>query len=285
MERPMAMMTTKIYCRGFGPEPYEDTARRRMKLAEALGFGAELQEVILTWHVFTDVFLLFSRGIPKDKDATSSTYVKAIKALSDYMVFLVAIIHDTIPGLELHSLYKATHRALEVELRFSCEQHVEEQLASIMQNRTHVSLGGASIILSHGFFMLLLLELLDAGNPDKLGVISTYEDTDDAAMDKLKRLIPDLEPSCRGGVSGMPEALALILMPGCACSSSCLPDVAGTSMPDRSAMVARSEPSSGSWKNTLACSSSDLKQAARKLLPSDQCPVIPLFIPLLRFML
>ncbi|KAI5009265.1 hypothetical protein ZWY2020_010521 [Hordeum vulgare] len=212
MERPMAMMTTKIYCMGFGPEPYEDTARRRMKLAEALGFGAELQEVILTWHVFTDVFLLFSRGIPKDKDATSSTYVKAIKALSDYMVFLVAIIPDTIPGLELHSLYKATHRALEVELRFSCEQHVEEQLASIMQNRTHVSLGGASIILSHGFFYAkLLLELLDAGNPDKLGVISTYEDTDDAAMDKLKRLIPDLEPSCRGGVFGMPEALALIL--------------------------------------------------------------------------
>ena len=118
MEGPMAMTTTKIYCMSFIPEPYEDTARRRMKLAEALGFGAELQEVILTWHVFTDVFLLFSRGPPKDVDAASSTYVKAMKALSDYMVFLIAIRPDTIPGLELHSLYKATRKALEVELRF-----------------------------------------------------------------------------------------------------------------------------------------------------------------------
>lgn len=214
MEGSMAMMSTKIYGMSFGPEPYEDTARRRMKLAEALGFGAELQEVILAWHVFTDVFLLFSRGTPKDVDAASSTYVKAIKALSDYMVFLIAIRPDTIPGLELHSLYEATRDALEVELRFSCEQHVEEQLASILQNRTHVSLGRASIILSHGFFYAkLLLELVDTGNPDKLGIISTYEDTDHAAMDKLKRLIPDLEPSCRGGVFDIAQSVGTHL--GC----------------------------------------------------------------------
>ncbi|XP_037444480.1 uncharacterized protein LOC119312816 [Triticum dicoccoides] len=85
-EEPMAMMPTA--CMSFGPESYEDTSRRRMKLDEALGFGAELQEVILTWHVFTDVFLLCrDMDTPKDNDATSSTYVKAIKALSNYNCF------------------------------------------------------------------------------------------------------------------------------------------------------------------------------------------------------
>ncbi|KAM0928511.1 hypothetical protein ACQ4PT_002522 [Festuca glaucescens] len=48
------------------------------------------------------------------KDAASSTYLKAIKVLSDYMVFLVAVRPDMIPGLELRSMYDSTVEDLKV---------------------------------------------------------------------------------------------------------------------------------------------------------------------------
>ncbi|XBI86289.1 hypothetical protein VPH35_094277 [Triticum aestivum] len=211
----------EIYNLSFHPESFEDTNRRRMQLSEALGFGAELQEIILTWHVFTDVFLLCS-GTPKNKDAA---YGKAIKALSNYMVFLIAIRPDTIPGLELRSLYEATRDSLDevwntcayvFEPRFTPppEKKREGKLAHVLQGDLGCRIDGKpSIILRRGVkYANLLLELVDTRNPDKSGIISRHEGIDRAGMEKLKgRLMPDLESSCRGGVLDMTKALALIL--------------------------------------------------------------------------
>ncbi|KAF7051628.1 hypothetical protein CFC21_059851 [Triticum aestivum] len=212
----MGMMPPMNDLPGFRPALYNETAKRRERLDDALNFDAELQEVILTWRVFTNVFLL---SIDTPKDAASSTYLKAVKALSDYMVFLVAVRPDMIPGLELRSMYESTVE----DLRCICcpwGSHTSstdsvKRLLSIMQDRTHEDMGEACVTLWHGtLYAKLMLELVDAGSADKPGIISCYEDRDHVAMEKLERLMPDLEHSCNGaggGVFDMPKALALIL--------------------------------------------------------------------------
>uniref|UniRef100_A0ACD5VEY1 Uncharacterized protein n=1 Tax=Avena sativa TaxID=4498 RepID=A0ACD5VEY1_AVESA len=217
---------------GFRPELYDDTARRRKKLDDALNFSVELQEMILTWHVFTDVFLSY---IVTPLASSSSAYPKAIKALSNYMVFLLAVRPDTIPGFEIRSLFEATRRALchiwshKFDLKYGERavtlpqillQHDNTTLADVDNadytakpaKPTVKDLVNSSIILSHGaLYARLMLALANSGIHDKLGVISCYEDGDHVAMDKLKRLMPDLESSCRGGGLDMPRLLALIL--------------------------------------------------------------------------
>uniref|UniRef100_A0ACD5WCV6 Uncharacterized protein n=1 Tax=Avena sativa TaxID=4498 RepID=A0ACD5WCV6_AVESA len=213
LEEPIAMMMpdpiTTFYC---CPEPYANTAERRMRLAKALDLGAELQEGILAWHICTDVFLLCS---DTPKDARSSTYIKAIKAVSNYMVFLITIRPGTIPGLELRSIYEGTLGDLEktwsylkdsVDLSFTTR---EKTLASKLRTNTR-----QSTIDTHGpSYAKILLELVGS-NPAKScsGIISSYTELDSVAMDKLKRLMPHLELSWRGdGVFNMSKALALIL--------------------------------------------------------------------------
>uniref|UniRef100_A0A0E0GXJ5 DUF4220 domain-containing protein n=1 Tax=Oryza nivara TaxID=4536 RepID=A0A0E0GXJ5_ORYNI len=81
------------------------------ELEEALDFLPEFQESILILHIATDVFYLCAES---DQNAASSKQlVKAIKTLSDYMVFLVAVRPGMLPGLKLRSLYEATQFALE----------------------------------------------------------------------------------------------------------------------------------------------------------------------------
>ncbi|XP_037438793.1 uncharacterized protein LOC119306760 [Triticum dicoccoides] len=210
VEEPKAMMPSISERLGFRPELYDDTARRRKKFDDALCLSDELQEVILTWHVFTNVFILCSVA---PKDASLFAYLKAVKALSDYMVFLIVVRPDTIPGIELRSLYEATRDALEEIWRTNTYAIKEKNLASILQNSKHGDLGKASVIISHGtLYAKLLMDLVDTSNHDKSGVISSYEDIDHVAMGKLKHLMPDLESSCKVGVVfDMAKALALIL--------------------------------------------------------------------------
>lgn len=81
------------------------------ELEEALDFLPEFQESILILHIATDVFYLCAES---DQNAASSKQlVKAIKTLSDYMVFLVAVRPGMLPDLKLRSLYEATQFALE----------------------------------------------------------------------------------------------------------------------------------------------------------------------------
>ncbi|XP_062188958.1 uncharacterized protein LOC133892289 [Phragmites australis] len=144
----------------------------RRLLDHALDFGPELQELVLIWHIATDVFFLHI-----DEEAASSPDGKVIKTLSDYMVFLVAVRQEMLPGLKLHSLYTETRVALETIWKVnakkssSCRPRTsprgrarEKKLASALQcmegklvDSNKSCLYKKSIILSDGTYCAELL--------------------------------------------------------------------------------------------------------------------------------
>ncbi|KAM3389913.1 hypothetical protein ACQJBY_011829 [Aegilops geniculata] len=84
--------------------------RRRRKLRRfRLAFGREFQEDILVWHIATQVFLTSDDG----KLYAETKHAKAIKALSEYLMFLVAVRRHMLPGLVLRSLYEVTKESLQ----------------------------------------------------------------------------------------------------------------------------------------------------------------------------
>ncbi|CAM0952408.1 unnamed protein product [Alopecurus aequalis] len=120
----------------------QTTTRRRHRNLKKflLAFGREFQEDILVWHIATQVFLSGSRKSEDD------VHAKAIKALSQYLMFLVAVRRHMVPGLALRSLYEVTRDALRVVWRngagnlgpsssSSMAGGDEETLASILCNR------------------------------------------------------------------------------------------------------------------------------------------------------
>jgi hypothetical protein len=78
----------------------EDYLRRRT-FGDARRFGPEFEELVITWHIATDVFLLCWPETGKFPGIC-----RKIKALSDYMMFLVAERPEMLPGLKLHSHYE-----------------------------------------------------------------------------------------------------------------------------------------------------------------------------------
>ncbi|EEE60464.1 hypothetical protein OsJ_13714 [Oryza sativa Japonica Group] len=106
------------------------------ELDEALAFLPEFQESVLILHIATNVF--YGLCIEPDQNAASFKQLEAIKTLSDYMVFLVAVRPGMLPGLKLRSLYEATQKALEKlwsEQRRSCncKRTKERCLAEILR--------------------------------------------------------------------------------------------------------------------------------------------------------
>ncbi|BAH92478.1 uncharacterized protein [Oryza sativa Japonica Group] len=77
----------------------------------ALKFTPDLQETILILHIATDIFL-FSAESEIEASPKSKKDVEVIKALSDYMMFLVAVRPGMLPGLVLSSRYEAVSEAL-----------------------------------------------------------------------------------------------------------------------------------------------------------------------------
>ncbi|EEC76725.1 hypothetical protein OsI_14749 [Oryza sativa Indica Group] len=83
----------------------------------AASLGEEFHQGILTWHVATDIYLAVSGGDRSsaaianagDKAAAAARRLaEAVRALSNYMMFLVAIRPDMLPGLVLRRLYQVT---------------------------------------------------------------------------------------------------------------------------------------------------------------------------------
>lgn len=98
--------------------PKETTAkkagllRRTRPLGEALPFGPEIQEVMLSWHMATEMFRIFS--IESDQTSRSvSVYVKAVTTLSNHLIFLAAECPEMLPGLQVHRLFQSTKHTLE----------------------------------------------------------------------------------------------------------------------------------------------------------------------------
>ncbi|KAM0922654.1 hypothetical protein ACQ4PT_006117 [Festuca glaucescens] len=147
----------------------------RRKLDEALGVGPEFQEVVLTWHIATEVFLLLR---PRGRVSFKYEYVKAIKELSSYMMFIVAVRPHMLPGLKLSSLHEATREALEDIWSHNKSRHCptnrDNQLANILQRLEDIKsvsddsrskLYDKSLILSDGIqYARLMLERLRTSN-------------------------------------------------------------------------------------------------------------------------
>ncbi|KAI4968850.1 hypothetical protein ZWY2020_046180 [Hordeum vulgare] len=96
-----------------------------------LAFGREFQEDILAWHIATKIFII--RG------EKQGTLADAISALSEHLMFLMAMHPDMLPGLALHNLYEATLKSLrevvEEEDISSSVKTGEEKLARILVNK------------------------------------------------------------------------------------------------------------------------------------------------------
>ncbi|XP_037481843.1 uncharacterized protein LOC119360198 [Triticum dicoccoides] len=71
--------------------------------------GVELQEGIIIWHIGTDIFLAKSSGA---KAVGAKMQVKAIRALSNYMMFLLVERPYMLPGLAQARLYERTCKNL-----------------------------------------------------------------------------------------------------------------------------------------------------------------------------
>ncbi|WVZ49289.1 hypothetical protein U9M48_000658 [Paspalum notatum var. saurae] len=100
------------------PPPAAVAHQRRRELDEELDFLPEFQELILIWHVATEVFLSCRRCHDHGQFTDDNeyrcyvSYVQAIRAVSDYMAFLATVRRDMLPGLKLSSLTQSTSRAL-----------------------------------------------------------------------------------------------------------------------------------------------------------------------------
>lgn len=118
----------------------QEAVKRRRKGDKLKGikldfFGREFQEDVLLWHIGTTIFLALSDHL----DGNQQT-VQAIEALSDYLMFLVAVRPRMLPGLELRKLFEVTWEALKnswvrqkVEKCVPCSTSRKAKLAKVLQ--------------------------------------------------------------------------------------------------------------------------------------------------------
>ncbi|TKW26894.1 hypothetical protein SEVIR_3G221000v4 [Setaria viridis] len=70
--------------------------------------GDELQLGILIWHIATDIYLLKSGKYKAQKGSRAARYANAITTLSNYMMYLLAVRPDMLPGLVTRKLFELT---------------------------------------------------------------------------------------------------------------------------------------------------------------------------------
>uniref|UniRef100_A0ACD5V8A4 Uncharacterized protein n=1 Tax=Avena sativa TaxID=4498 RepID=A0ACD5V8A4_AVESA len=83
---------------------------RQRELDLALGFDQEIEEVILIWHIATEVFLCCAQQ--EDCPEWDPDIEEMIRAISNYMLFLIAVRPGMIPGLKVRNMYEHTLSAL-----------------------------------------------------------------------------------------------------------------------------------------------------------------------------
>ncbi|KAI4968852.1 hypothetical protein ZWY2020_046182 [Hordeum vulgare] len=159
-----------------------------------LAFGREFQEDILVWHIATKIFLVCCSDELVTRDVKSVTHAQAIDAMSEHLMFLMAVRRYMLPGIALRSLYEATLNSLQVlwekkewdkeDICFS-RTTAEEKLARMLaknkkgddewglgKSRTRLVSDGANIALellkADGLKMPKLLELVFKIWVDKL---------------------------------------------------------------------------------------------------------------------
>ncbi|CAO2204621.1 unnamed protein product [Urochloa humidicola] len=94
---------------------------------EEARLGAELQEAIIIWHIATDI-LLARVGKLRTKDTEAD--VVAIKAISQYMMFLLVKRPAMLPGLAQIKLNQRTEKTLSEEWKHAIEESSAPTLSS-----------------------------------------------------------------------------------------------------------------------------------------------------------
>ncbi|XP_062182186.1 uncharacterized protein LOC133886527 [Phragmites australis] len=106
-------------------------------------FGREFQEDILLWHIATTIYL-WSGNHQLIRGANASTmqrnHVKAIEAVSEYLMFLLAARPHMLPDCALRRLYEVTCQVLEEEWvkgkeNSSCCASRKKKFAEILCNK------------------------------------------------------------------------------------------------------------------------------------------------------
>ncbi|XBH61902.1 hypothetical protein VPH35_116263 [Triticum aestivum] len=165
---------------------------------------------------------------PRTDKALSTKKKTAIKALSDYMLFLVAVRPGMLPGLKLRSLYEGTRSALNKLWDEEKEHHsrnrntsgVAEKLAGILRDMEgEDELRNSTLVLSDGagcaWRMLTLV------NTTKLSLPRDPKNMPSPMIKrKLRRMCPELFPDGKpagmaGGepfISKEPEGMELDMM-------------------------------------------------------------------------
>uniref|UniRef100_A0A453L5M8 DUF4220 domain-containing protein n=2 Tax=Aegilops tauschii TaxID=37682 RepID=A0A453L5M8_AEGTS len=92
--------------------------------------SVEFQECIIIWHIASDVFLAKSKGA-KEEEARDN--VKAIKVISNHMIFLLVEQPDMMPGRSHNRLCQLTCAHLE-RIWLSTDRHQNMDLRATLKN-------------------------------------------------------------------------------------------------------------------------------------------------------
>ncbi|TVU17296.1 hypothetical protein EJB05_33317, partial [Eragrostis curvula] len=187
-----------------------DPDRKRVELFpqvdddEAPKFGKVFEEDVIVWYIATCIVLQYIRrhlqrrgdfGGPLSA-ARSKAHATAIEVMSDYLMFLVAVRRDMLPGLVLHSLFKIT----------------KETLVSIWGNRDKLERAGDNrkAINNEEMLALLLRRAKRDGNEESSIKIEGGEgDTPDDRA-RRKNAINSGQTARRGTPVPVPELLEFI---------------------------------------------------------------------------
>ncbi|XP_006653147.1 uncharacterized protein LOC102711150 [Oryza brachyantha] len=210
------------------PAPPQYALDPHQDINNALDFTPDMQETILILHIATDIFLLSENS----HKIQASAWVEAIRVLSNYMMFLVAVRPNLLPGLALSSRYEAVVGALgekwkeEKSPSLAGSNAREKRLADMLLEaeskkglapvRYYEWLGGNKEIMEPGGFLSVLYDssyILSEGTR-LAGLLLNWETRSGYKGDesnlhktlrkKFERLFPDLMKS-EGEKDELPE--------------------------------------------------------------------------------
>lgn len=89
-------------------------------------WGVDFHESIIIWHIATDLILAMREKKSSEDDAEEVQRVGLIRALSNYLMFLLVAHPDMLPGLPQKWLYQRTCENLDKK----CKEHRDELISS-----------------------------------------------------------------------------------------------------------------------------------------------------------
>uniref|UniRef100_A0A0E0DAH6 DUF4220 domain-containing protein n=1 Tax=Oryza meridionalis TaxID=40149 RepID=A0A0E0DAH6_9ORYZ len=92
----------------------------------------EIQESILIWHIATDVYLRTREGSKRH----DTTFVRAIKLLSNYLMFLMVEHPTMVPGIDLRKYYTQTYKKLSTNYAGNANDDLDRLAKILAQDET-----------------------------------------------------------------------------------------------------------------------------------------------------